>query len=162
MDELVKAIPSLLGVLIGGLITFFVQNTTVRKQQKWDREKIKWDRQYQEQTLKFQTYNKILQLNRTHMILEWDMHKGSELNRIKYITHIRPLLFEVFHLLDEGIAERMNFIEDVYERQFVVEVEEPGDKDGLIFNYQSIIKIINAEFNLLRKVRVLKYPEDAE
>lgn len=40
MDELLKALPSLLGVVVGGLITFFIQNRTIRKQQKWEREKM--------------------------------------------------------------------------------------------------------------------------
>ncbi|WP_233193548.1 hypothetical protein [Sporosarcina sp. P3] len=58
MDELFKALPSLLGVIIGGLITFFIQQSIVRKQQKWDREKMKIDKFHQEQTIKFQTFNK--------------------------------------------------------------------------------------------------------
>ncbi|CJB12149.1 Uncharacterised protein [Streptococcus pneumoniae] len=36
MEELIKALPSLLGVVVGGLITFFIQQATIRKQQEWE------------------------------------------------------------------------------------------------------------------------------
>lgn len=39
MNELIKAVPSLVGVVVGGLITFFIQQATIRKQQEWDRKR---------------------------------------------------------------------------------------------------------------------------
>ncbi|MCM3225937.1 hypothetical protein [Terribacillus saccharophilus] len=154
MDELIKAIPSLLGVLVGGLITFFVQNTTVRKQQKWEREKIEWDRQYQEQTLKFETFNKILQLDRTHLVLEYDLHRGPELNRKKYVTHIKPLLFDVFHLLNEEMVSRIDIIEDIFEEWYVMEEPSPGDDEKLTESYKRIIELINLQFKEQRESKL--------
>lgn len=34
VDELLKALPSLLGVIVGGLFTFFIQQSIIREQQK--------------------------------------------------------------------------------------------------------------------------------
>ncbi|AIF68139.1 hypothetical protein GZ22_16875 [Terribacillus saccharophilus] len=155
MEELLKALPSLLGVLIGGLITFFVQNTTVRKQQKWEARKIEIDIYYKEQTLKFQTFNKILQLNRFCNVLEYDIHYGPELNEKNYRKHIRPLLFDIFHLLENSLAKDINNIEEIYERQHAVGEEYSEDKKALSESYQNIIKSINGQFKLLRESKHL-------
>jgi hypothetical protein len=155
MDELLKALPSLLGVLIGGLITFLIQNVTIRKQQKWDREKLELDKFYQEQTIKFQTFNKILQLNGLYTVLEHDIHYGPELNQEYYTKHIRPLLFDIFHLLDEKIVAHVNYIEDTYERQFVMEEAAHGDREHLRDSYIKILELINKQFKELRKSKQL-------
>lgn len=154
MDELLKALPSLLGVIVGGLITFFIQQSTVRKQQKWDKEKIKIDIFYQEQTIKFKTFNKILQSNGLYEILEHGMHYGPILNQRNYTEYIRPLLFDVFHLLDEELVANINNIEDIYERQFVMEEESTGDRETLINSYIKILELINTQFKELRKSKL--------
>lgn len=48
---------------------------------------------------------------------------------------MRPLLFDIFHLLDEKVVINVNYIEDIYERQFVMEEESPGDKEILSNSY---------------------------
>ncbi|MHA6261522.1 hypothetical protein ACXYMX_16805 [Sporosarcina sp. CAU 1771] len=146
--------PSLLGVIIGGLITFFIQQSIVRKQQKWDGEKMKIDKFHQEQTIKFQTFNKILQLNGSYEVLEHNIHYGRELNQNKYTEHIRPLLFDIFHLLDETIVTNVNSIEDINERQFVMEEKAPSDKEALSNSYLEILRLINEQFKELRKSKL--------
>lgn len=154
MDELFKALPSLLGVIIGGLITFSIQQSTLRKQQKWERIKMEIDKLNQEQNIKFKTFNKILQLNGRYEVLEHNMHYGPELNQKNYTEHVRPLLFDIFHLLDEKIVTNINKIEDIYERQFVIEDEFPGDKETLSNSYLQILELINEQFKELRKSKL--------
>ena len=60
MDELIKALPSLLGVVVGGLITFFIQQATIRKQQEWDRKKMELDTHNKNEARKFEVFSQIL------------------------------------------------------------------------------------------------------
>jgi hypothetical protein len=153
MDEFIKALPSFVGVVIGGLITFLIQIITIRKQQKWERNKIELDNFYKDETIKFQTFNKIFQLDGKYSILDIDLHYGPELNQENYFEHIRPLLFEIFHLLDDNMAKEVNNIEGIYERQYVTEDEDPNDKESLSQSYSKILQLIRKQFNDFREIR---------
>ncbi|KRF52724.1 hypothetical protein ASG98_19655 [Bacillus sp. Soil531] len=150
MGELIKALPSLLGVIVGGLITFFIQQITIRKQQSWEKKKLELDNFYKNEEIKFKTFNKILELNGEHQVLEYDIHQGPELNYNKYIKYIRPLLFEIFHLLNDEIVREVNSIEDIFERQTAVEEAELGDAEDLRHSYSKILKLIKEQFTDLR------------
>jgi hypothetical protein len=153
MDEFIKALPSFVGVVIGGLITFLIQIITIRKQQKWERNKIELDNFYKDETIKFQAFNKIFQLDGKYSILNIDLQYGPELNQENYFEHIRPLLYEVFHLLDDNMAKEVNNIEGIYERQFITEDENPGDKESLSQSYSKILQLIREQFNDFRVIR---------
>lgn len=152
-DDISTALLSLAGVVIGGMITFGIQTFTIRKQQKFEREKLELDNLFKEETTKFQTFNKILQLDGSYSILDIDLHYGPELNQENYNEHIRPLLFEIFHLLDDEIVKEINNIEAIYESQYVMEDENPEDKESLSQSYLSILHMIRNQFNDLRKTR---------
>lgn len=85
-------------------------------------------------------------------ILEIDLHNGpTDLNQKNYNEHIRPLLFDIFHLLDDEIAKEVNYIEDIFERQFVMEEEDPSDGEDLSNSYLKIINLIKEQFKELRE-----------
>ncbi|WP_233193549.1 hypothetical protein [Sporosarcina sp. P3] len=90
-------------------------------------------------------------MNGSYEVLEHNIHYGPELNHKNYTEHIRPLLFDIFHLLDEKIVTNVNCIEDINERQFVMEEEAPGDKEALSNSYLEILGLINEQFKELRK-----------
>ncbi|MCU4898072.1 hypothetical protein OB968_02695 [Bacillus cereus] len=151
MNELIKALPSLLGVVVGGLITFFIQQATIRKQQEWDRKKMEIDTQNKNEARKFEVFSQILHAHAKHIVLEYSMHGPPELNELKYSQYIRPLLYEIYHLLDESITRKIEKIEYIYEKQFAMEEAEEGDIETLTENYQRIIEIIKKDFDNLRK-----------
>jgi len=154
MDELLKAIPSLLGVLIGGLLTFLIQQNSLKKQQEWERNKIIVDNYERETTSKLEIYNKILNLDSTKIIYE-TTHQTGETRLIvnNYNEFIRPLLFQSYHLLDEEVANEVDTIEEIFERQFVMEEEDPDDKNTLCKSYLNIISVIRKQFKVFRKSR---------
>ncbi|MGR9593668.1 hypothetical protein [Bacillus thuringiensis] len=151
MDELIKALPSLLGVVVGGLITFFIQQATIRKQQEWDRKKMELDTHNKNEARKFEVFSQILHAHAKHFVLEYSMHGPPKLNEGRYSRHIRPLLYEIYHLLDESIARKIEKIEYIHEKQFAMEEGEEGDIEAVTENYQGIIEIIKKDFDSLRK-----------
>ncbi|MEJ9232234.1 hypothetical protein LAV79_22815 [Peribacillus butanolivorans] len=151
MNVLISALPSLLGVAIGGLITFFIQQSITRKQQTWDKEKMILDILNKKETTKFEVFNKILHMNAKYPVLEYDIHRGPELNEKEYIERIRPLLYEIYHLLAESIVYEVENIEDIYERHYVLEAAEVGDDEVLALSYMKIMKLIKQEFKDLRE-----------
>ncbi|MFK9119087.1 hypothetical protein ACJEBK_19690 [Peribacillus frigoritolerans] len=153
MDDLLKALPSLIGVVIGGLITFFIQRSTIKKQQKWDREKLRIDNFYKSEAEKFKTYNKILEIDATVEIHHHydSIEGGYRLDLKKYFTYVRPLLFEIFHLLDDEVATEVNKIEYIFEREYMTGEEQPSDKKNLSDSYLKIIKLIKQQFKEYRK-----------
>ncbi|PED17648.1 hypothetical protein [Bacillus toyonensis] len=153
MDELIKALPSLLGVVVGGLITFFIQQATIQKQQEWDRKKMELDTHNKNEARKFEVFSQILHAHAKHIVLEYSMHGPPQLNEVKYSKYIRPLLYEIYHLLDYEIVGKIEKIEYIHEKQFAMEVDEDGDMEVVTENYEEIIKIIKQDFNSLRKSR---------
>ncbi|EJV49972.1 MULTISPECIES: hypothetical protein [Bacillus cereus group] len=158
MDELIKALPSLLGVVVGGLITFFIQQATIRKQQEWDRKKMELDTHNKNEARKFEVFSQILHAHAKHIVLEYSMHGPPQLNEVKYSKYIRPLLYEIYHLLDYTIVGKIEKIEHIHEKQFAMEVDEDGDIEIVTENYEEIIKIIKQDFNSLRKSRNHREP----
>ncbi|MFS8601535.1 hypothetical protein LRO89_02930 [Priestia megaterium] len=150
MSELIKALPSLLGVIVGGLITFFIQQITIRKQQSWEKEKLNLDNFYKGEATKFKTFNKILQLHVEHSIIGVDINDEPVLNKTNYIEHIRPLLFEVYHLLSEDMAKEIDFIEDMFEMQTITSAIDEFDTEFSTHSYLKILNLIRKEFKSLR------------
>ncbi|MFY0762136.1 hypothetical protein AB1K32_25380 [Metabacillus dongyingensis] len=152
MNEILNMALPLVGVVLGGVITFVIQQSSIRKQQEFEREKIKIDNFYKEEIRKFETYNKILQIDGIYRIHDKSHHQGaSELNRDNYNEYMRPVLFDIFHLLDEEIAEEVNNIEDIYERQAVMEEADEFDQEKLSNSYEKIILLIKQQFKKHRE-----------
>ncbi|MGG2061661.1 hypothetical protein [Priestia megaterium] len=150
MNELIKALPSLLGVIVGGLITFFIQQITIRKQQSWEKEKLNLDNFYKGEATKFKIFNKILQLHVENTVLGVDVHDEPVLNQADYIEHIRPLLFEVYHLLNEDMAKEIDFIEDVFERESLTGERDEIETKDTTDSYLKVLNLIRQEFKNLR------------
>lgn len=152
MSEIIKMILPLVGVVVGGLITFFIQQSVIRKQQKWDREKIEIDNFKKGETKKLETYNRILEVDAIYIIHIHDHHTGKGTLKIKnFNQYVRPLLFEIFHLLDEEVANSLNNIEEICERQRVMEDDYPDDYEKLSDNYINIISEIKKQFRQYRE-----------
>lgn len=146
IDEILSMGLPLAGVIIGGLITFFIQQSTIKRQHEWEREKIKMDNLNKDESNKFQIYNQILLRNTKYAILEVDMNYGPELHQSLYNNNIKPLLYDIFHLLSDEMANEIHSIEELIHRQFVTEEEHEGDKERLSGSYLKIIDLILKEF----------------
>lgn len=145
MNELVKVLPSVLGVMVGGLITFSIQFYMSNRQRKWDEEKMKRDNHNKMEAQKFAAFSKILHLDAKYNILDWDIHHGFQFQTRKYLEQIRPLLYEIYHLLDESIISEIESIEGIHGRQRAYEEAEEGDNELLVKYYQEILKIIKKQ-----------------
>ncbi|MFJ7746694.1 hypothetical protein [Peribacillus sp. NPDC097295] len=146
-------IASLLGVTVGGFITYIVQRRSIEKQQQFEREKIQNEEHKKNQEIKIRAYNKILHLSSVHIISEWDHHNGqTELYSDKFIEHIQPILYEIYHLLDNDTAKDFDYIDGIHERMSYDGAEEE-DKWFLGAAYARIISNIRKEFGNIRNSR---------
>lgn len=146
-------VASLLGVIVGGFITYKVQKHSIEKQQQFEREKIKDEEHKKNQEIKIRAYSKILHLNSTYIVSEWDHHTGkTELYGVKFIEHIQPILYEIYHLLDDEIAKEFDYIETSYERIYVMGAED-DDIWVLGESYSRILAKIRKEFEDIRNSR---------
>lgn len=147
-------IASLSGVIVGGFITYYVQKHSIEKQQQqFEREKIKNEEIRKNGEIKIKAYNKILHLSSTYIVSEWEHHTGrTELYSNKFIEHIQPILYEVYHLLDDEIAKEFYYIETSFERMYVMGPEEE-DKWFLGESYSKILAKIRKEFEDIRNGR---------
>ncbi|AMQ05898.1 hypothetical protein [Sporosarcina psychrophila] len=146
-------VASLLGVIVGGFITYYVQKHSIEKQQQFEREKIKDDENKKNQEIKIRAYSKILHLNSTYIVSEWDHHTGkTELYGVKFIEHIQPILYEIYHLLDDEISKEFDYIEASYERIYVMG-EDDDDIWVLGESYSRILAKIRKEFEDIRNSR---------
>lgn len=153
--EVMNMILPLVGVVIGGLITYFVQTKAIRETHKFEREKIEEENIKKDKELKYQAYNQILLNDAIESINIYDFHHGWELDYNKYAENIRPVLFKVFHLLDGKVADELLKIENTYAKIEALGEPEEGDKENLSESYNKIKEIIRHtykdEFNKKNK-----------
>lgn len=145
MDNAGALLP-LLGVVVGGSITFGIQYFVTNRQRKWDEKKMKMDNHNKMKTQKFTVFSKILYLDAQHNVAEWSMQFGYEFHDVKYIKHIRPVLYEIYHLLDESIVNEIEKIEKILGRQRAHEEAEEFDNENLITSYNKILELIKKDF----------------
>lgn len=146
-------VASLLGVIVGGFITYYVQKHSIEEQQQFESEKIKNEEIRKNEEIKIKAYNKILHLSSTYIISEREHHTGrTELYGDRFIEHIQPILYEIYHLLDDEIANEFDYIETSFERMYVMGPEEK-DKWLLGESYSKILAKIRKEFEDIRNSR---------
>ena len=148
-------VASLLGVTIGGFITYNVQKHSIERQQQFEREKIKDEENKRNQDIKIKAYSKILQLSSTHIISELEPHTGqTELYGEKYYEHIQPILYEIYHLLDDEIAKEFDYIETTFEKIYIIGPDDDdNEKWWLGESYSRILTSIRKEFENIRNNR---------
>lgn len=128
----------LIGVLIGGLITYIVQTKSIKETHRFEREKIREEDTKKNKELKFKAYNEVLYNDTVEAINVYDMHSGWELNYKNYAKFVRPVLFNIYHLLDEEIAEELLRIENIYTRVEATGEPEEDDENNLSKSYDKI------------------------
>lgn len=146
IEEVMNMIMPLIGVLIGGLITYFVQTKAIRETHKNERKKIEKENIKKEKELKYQAYNQILLNDAIESVNTFDLHYGWELNYNKYAENVRPILFKVFHLLDGKVADELLKIENTYAKIEAMGEPEDGDKESLGESFNTIKKVIRNSY----------------
>ncbi|MEY9978742.1 hypothetical protein [Lysinibacillus sp. RC79] len=146
-------VASLSGVVVGGFITYYVQKHTVEKQQQFEREKMEKEEMKKNENTKIKAYSNILYLSSTHNVSEWEHHTGeTELYSDKFIEHIQPILYEVYHLLNDEIAKEFDFIEGKH-----AEMRTMGPEDDeewfLGAAYERMVNEIKKELEEIRNSR---------
>ena len=138
LSEVMSMILPLIGVVIGGLITYFVQTESIKENHKHELKKIEEENIKKNREMKYQAYNQILLNDAMKSINIWDMHHGWELDYNKYADYVRPILFNVFHLLDEKVADELLKIENIYSKIEAIGEPEDGDENSLGESFNKI------------------------
>lgn len=100
-SQFLTGILPLIGVIVGGFITYLTQTKTLNKQLKRDIEKEKETKILE----RFLVYNEILNLD-GEIQMQYYMGGGStKFNLADYRDKIRPLFYSKFHLLNQDIAQ---------------------------------------------------------
>lgn len=176
MEKITIFLP-LIGVVIGGVVTgfvsYFVQKGAFERQRKWEKEKLedqfhreqaklsqqfehemeKLDKQFiREQIIKkLEVYNKILKVHGDVTVVERNMHNNDmEFKFRVYIEKVKPLLFESFHLLTPEVAEHVNEIEELLSKWDFMEDDDEGEQEHACRCYEKIISTIELELDDFR------------
>lgn len=140
--ELLILILPLLGVYIGGWISSNGQIKALKETHDFEREKIREANIKKDKERKFQAYNQVLLNDASESINIYDFHNGWELDYNKYANNVRPVLFNVFHLLDKKVAEELLKIENTFTKIEALGEPEEGDKEELSKSYLNIKEMI--------------------
>ncbi|QPQ35883.1 hypothetical protein [Lysinibacillus sp. JNUCC-52] len=137
----------LLGVIVGGGITFLTQNNTLNKQMRRDSEKEKESQRIE----KFLIYNDILKLDGEFQMQFYAGGGFTEFNIKNYRENFRPIFFSKYHLLDQEIAYNVREMDRIImAADFFEEIErEQNDQLLLIFD-----KILTEIENILKEYRL--------
>lgn len=150
MKILVTILP-LIGVLIGTISTYFIQTSSFKRQQKWEKEKMEIQFIQEQMKKKLESYNRIIKAHSESMVIDWHPHTGeSSFKGQPYMDKIRPELYDSFHFLHPDIADAVMEIDSIGERWEVMG-DDPDDEELLISHYTFIIDSIKKELNDYRK-----------
>ncbi|GEM_PF-3470187 len=133
-NEIFTGILPLLGVFVGGIITYKTQTNTVEKQLEREIEKEKELKNIE----RLKVYSEILKLEGENLMIERIGGSQVEFNLGIYMEKIRPVLYSKFYLLDKNVAENVRKIDAVY-LQLVFDDFE--DDEGI--HNESFIRLFN-------------------
>lgn len=135
LQALIDAIPTVIGVFLGGGITFFTQYFMKRREDNKKRESDK-----------LRAYNEILRLEEnTPLEHSVDNREYRKLDWMKYIANSRNILLENLHLFDKEIIEKVLLIEDTAAEAKFIAYDYPLDQDNYEY-YNDIIKYIRKDY----------------
>lgn len=156
MEGIIDIVPTLASILIGALLTFFTQNYILQRQRNWERERIEDDIFNRNQDLKFQVYNKVLQLHGHYPIHEISHYSGEgDLYTENYHKYVRPTLFEIYHLLDVEVANEVDTIDNIFEKTVALGEVDEDDERSLSESYIKIINNIKKSIENFRETQKL-------
>lgn len=147
MNEIIIASFPLIGVFIGALSGVFGSYLANKNKLTELDQKFK---QNQELELRLQylkrleQYSKILQADGEHSVGEFDFSNGIErFNFEVYKEHLRPLIFECLHILDEDVIKSAREIDkEIYRTALVFPGEFEIHQMELAGTYFQLIKMV--------------------
>lgn len=150
VDWITPAISGAAGV-IGASVGVFGNVINVRYQQKLQ------NQAYVQKRIeaRFRAYNEVLNINGREPILTVGKRRGW--NPDLYIQHIRPVLFQNFHLLGERVRKQVRTIDNRLQlkRWHMVGEEDVADSMEYMY-YFELISLIEGEYKLLREDESIK------
>jgi len=136
MNEILQASLGLIGVIIGGILSYIAQT---KHQQKIEERKDKRQKQI--------AYNNFLLLDgeRTPLIIPMHYGERGDFEWETYIDGTRKILYKNLHLFDKKIVENVLRIDFVGERAEVMG-PEPEDTDEIFSLYSEIKNAIEEDY----------------
>jgi len=140
LQSILPVAGTLLGALIGVIGTFLVN------QQNRKNEELRWKREKEEK--KFDLYNRILQKDGEHIVVYQEDYRDLGFQQPVYTEHIRPILYEGFHFLDEPIRELARIIDKLNSLEVIhgSTEEERGEKITRAHHYEKLITTIQSYY----------------
>lgn len=126
----------LLGVLVGGLITFGTQVFYAKHQWKLETNKIK--RGYIIDKLNI--YSLVLKIDGEIQMQEYIGGPSIAFNTEDYYEKIRPVLYEKFYLLDRDISVIVRDIDNILGLANFLQILEREEEESVINLYNEMIK----------------------
>lgn len=144
---LTGALPSLLGVIVGGMATYFTQTKTLKKQFKREVEREKQERNIE----RLKVYGEILKLEGENLMLQYMGGGRIEFNLKAFFTDRRPVFYSKFYLIDQVVADKIRNMDNIIGTANFYEELEQEQHDRLIIIYNEIIYNIEAHLISYKK-----------
>ena len=136
----------LIGVIIGGLLTYFTQAKIATNQLKREKEREKENKKAE----RFIVYNEVLKIDGEIQMLYINSHI-AEFNLQAYREKIRPLFYTRFHLLHEEIANSVRLMDIIISEADLSEELLLEEGERLIAFYSKILTEIEKEMKSYRE-----------
>ena len=147
MDQLTNVLMPLLGVVVGGLITFTTQSIMTMKQIKRDKERE--DNVNNLQRLK--VYSDILKIDGEFTVCNLT-EKGVEFETTVYYQELRGSLYSHFYLLHPTISHCVREIDKVLSQISLEMYMGDKENDSLVSEYQKLIGFVEDYLDKARKL----------
>lgn len=144
---LTGTLPPLLGVIVGGLATYFTQTKTLNKQFKREIEREKQERDIE----RLKVYSEILKLDGENLMLEYVGGGSADFNLKAFIAELRPIFYSKFYLLDQVVADKVRNMDSIIAAANFYEELDIEQNDRLIIIYNEIISDIEVNLISYRK-----------
>lgn len=136
----------LLGVLVGGLVTYITQNSAINKKNMQEKEKEILAKKIE----LLEVYNIILKLDGENQMQE---HVGGsliEFNIIVFKDKMRPVLYSKYHLLHNDIADILRRMDSILTLGMFMNEYQIEHHDQLTDLYNNLLNNIEQHINRYR------------
>jgi len=136
--QVINFILPLIGVVVGGMITYLTQISYLNKQFKTEKLKDLEGKN----TTRLLVYNEILKLDGENLMRLTDEYGYAEFNGKIFIEKFRPHFYSNFHLIHQEIANKLIEMDSILIAERIYEGEVIEESANLLPLYDDILDLI--------------------
>lgn len=144
--QVVNSSLPLLGVIVGGIVTYKTQTTMLKKQFESELEKEREKNNVE----RLKVYSEVLKLEGANIMYEY-AGQGADFNLKVFNKEFRPVLFTKFYLLHQEIAEIVRKMDMIVAEANFEEQLTRRHNDLLLNNFNKLISIIERQMKDYRE-----------